>query len=408
MSKWKEIEFAECLIEESISYGIVQPGPDVRTDSVPLIRVQNIKNGVIDTSDVRHVSKEIEEKYYRTRLEGGELLITVVGSVGETAIVPENLKGWNVARAVSVARIKDSFNKYFIKYLFATEDAIFQMYGKTNDTVQPTLNLKELKRLVFNIPKKNEQDKIAEVLSSLDDKIDLLHRQNQTLEQMAEMQFRQWFVERALSGVEGEADDDWEERPLSSIATFLNGLACQKYPPKNDVDKLPVLKIKELRNGISEDCDWCTTEVDEKYIVKNGDVIFSWSASLMVKIWNGETCILNQHLFKVTSDDFPKWYYYLWSKFHLDQFIAIAKAHATTMGHIKRGDLDEAMVLIPSDYEITEMTIHFEPILEKIVENNTQIGTLTSLRHTLLPKLMSGEVSVAINEKQVVYDRSNR
>lgn len=203
---------------------------------------------------------------------------------------------------------------------------------------------------------------------------------------MAETLFRQWFVENP--------NPEWEERPLSSIATFLNGLACQKYPPKNDVDKLPVLKIKELRNGLSEDCDWCTTEVDEKYIVENGDVIFSWSASLMVKIWDGETCILNQHLFKVTSDEFPKWYFYLWSKYHLDQFIAIATAHATTMGHIKRGDLDEAMVLIPSEDEIEIFSETMEPIIEKIVINNRQIRTLTALRDTLLPKLMSGEVRV--------------
>jgi type I restriction enzyme S subunit len=250
----------------------------------------------------------------------------------------------------------------------------------------PQITFDIIKRLEISLPPLEERRAIASVLSSLDDKIDLLHRQNQTLEQLAETLFRQWFVENP--------SPDWEERPLSSIATFLNGLACQKYPPQNDVDKLPVLKIKELRNGISEDCDWCTTEVDEKYMVENGDIIFSWSASLMVKIWNGETCILNQHLFKVTSDEFPKWYFYLWSKFHLDQFIAIAKAHATTMGHIKRGDLDEAMVLVPSENEINEMSIHFEPLIKKIIVNNLQIRTLTALRDTLLPKLMSGEVRV--------------
>lgn len=137
---------------------------------------------------------------------------------------------------------------------------------------------------------------------------------------MAGTLFRQWFLpsqKLRQAGVE-EADEDWKERPLSSIATFLNGLACQKYLPKNEVDKLPVLKIKELRNGISKDCDWCTTDVDNKYIIENGDIIFSWSASLMVKIWDGETCILNQHLFKVTSEEFPKWFYYLWSKHHLN------------------------------------------------------------------------------------------
>ncbi|MDI3528016.1 MAG: type restriction enzyme subunit, partial [Tenuifilum sp.] len=226
------------------------------------------------------------------------------------------------------------------------------------------------------------------VLSSLDDKIDLLHRQNKTLEQMAETLFRQWFVE--------EADESWEKRPLSSIANFLNGLACQKYPPKNELEKLPVLKIKELRNGISDDCDFATTEVKPEYIVENGDIIFSWSASLMVKIWDGEKCVLNQHLFKVTSAEFPKWYYYLWTKYHLDRFMAIAKAQATTMGHIKRKDLDNAMVLVTTEDEMVQFSKIQTPIIEKIIENNIQIRTLEKLRDTLLPKLMSGEVRVKV------------
>jgi type I restriction enzyme S subunit len=241
----------------------------------------------------------------------------------------------------------------------------------------------------WKFPEPKEQRAIASVLSSLDDKIDLLHRQNQTLEQMAETLFRQWFVE--------EADERWDVRPLSSIAIFLNGLACQKYPPKNEVDKLPVLKIKELRNGISEDCDWCTTDVKPEYIIENGDIIFAWSASLMVKIWNGEKCILNQHLFKVTSDEFPKWYYYSWSKHHLTEFINISASHATTMGHIKRGDLDEAIVLVPEKNELDSYTEIMSPIIDKLIANNKQIKKLVALRDTLLPKLMSGEVRIETN-----------
>jgi type I restriction enzyme S subunit len=203
---------------------------------------------------------------------------------------------------------------------------------------------------------------------------------------MAETLFRQWFVE--------EAKEEWESKPLSSIANFLNGLACQKFPPKNDMERLPVLKIKELSSGITENSDWATTEVKPEYIVKNGDVIFAWSASLMVKIWDGQDCILNQHLFKVTSVDYPKWFYLLWCKHHLDEFIAKAASHATTMGHIKRGDLDEAMVLIPSTKELEKMTLETEPLIEKIIANNKQIKLLVNLRDTLLPKLMSGEVTI--------------
>lgn len=244
-----------------------------------------------------------------------------------------------------------------------------------------------LKKLDITIPTdKDEFSFIIQTAKSIFDKIDLLHRQNATLEKMAETLFRQWFVE--------EAKEEWELKPLSSIADFLNGLACQKFPPKNEKDKLQVLKIKDLSSGITESSDWASTDVKPDYIVKNGDVIFAWSASLMVKIWNGEDCILNQHLFKVTSLTFPKWFYYLWCKHHLEEFIAKAASHATTMGHIKRGDLDEAMVLVPSGNELENMTVVMNPIMKKLITNNNQIRTLTALRDTLLPKLMSGEVRV--------------
>ena len=248
--------------------------------------------------------------------------------------------------------------------------------------------------LVLSLPPLPEQKSIASILSSLDDKIDLLHRQNATLEKMAETLFRQWFVERCPEPVKEEAEEEWESKPLSSIANFLNGLACQKFLPKNDIEKLPVLKIRELSSGFTENSDWATTEVKPEYIVRNGDVIFAWSASLMVKIWDGQDCVLNQHLFKVTSEDYPKWFYLLWCKYHLDEFIAKAASHATTMGHIKRGDLDEAMVLIPNPQELDKMTEKVNPMIEKIIKNNNQIRTLTALRDMLLPKLMSGEVEV--------------
>lgn len=312
----------------------------------------------------------------------GETII--IGRVGAYcgSVYYENKPIWISDNALSAIAVEDYDTKFFYYFL---KDLDLNQYagGSSHPLITQTL----LNSLEFSIclnPK--SQKAIAEVLSSLDDKIDLLHRQNETLEEMAQTLFRQWFVE--------EADESWEERSLSGIANFLNGLACQKYPPKNEIDKLPVLKIKDLRNGITESSDWASTDIDEKYIVHNGDIIFSWSASLLIKIWDGIDCILNQHLFKVTSEEFPKWFYFLWSKFHLDQFIAIAKAHATTMGHIKRSDLDEAMVFIPSEKEIQEMNKTFEPIIDKIISNNQQLKTLEKLRDNLLPKLMSGEIRV--------------
>jgi type I restriction enzyme, S subunit len=285
-----------------------------------------------------------------------------------------------------VLRAKEGFNQNFLFYFLANWDFVNLADGGEGGTRMPRADWNFLKNTVWNVPPFSEQKSIASILSNLDDKIDLLYRQNATLEKMAETLFRKWFVE--------EAKEEWESKPLSSIANFLNGLACQKFPPKNDIEKLPVLKIKELSSWITENSDWATTEVKPEYVVKNGDIIFAWSASLMVKIWDGQDCILNQHLFKVTSDDYPKWFYLLWCKHHLVEFIAKAASHATTMGHIKRCDLDEAMVLIPNPEELDEMTEKTEPLIEKIIANNKQIKLLVNLRDTLLPKLISGEVTI--------------
>jgi len=284
----------------------------------------------------------------------------------------------------TVLYIKDfkGNNEKFIYYFLKTFD--FKQFN-TGSAV-PSLNRNHIHQLLVTIPSLSEQKSIALVLSSLDDKISLLNRQNETLEKMADTLFKKWVVE--------DADETWEEKPLSSIAKFLNGLACQKFPPKNEVDKLPVLKIKELGSGISNNSDWASTDIKPEYIVRNGDVIFAWSASLMVKIWNGKECILNQHLFKVTSDQFPKWFYYLWCKQHLAEFISKAHSHATTMGHIKRGDLDTALVIIPPADKLETMNKVMTRFIDKLVTNYNQITTLTNLRDTLLPKLMSGEVRV--------------
>ncbi len=280
---------------------------------------------------------------------------------------------------------KEAFGK-FLFYQLKTIDFANLNVG----SAVPSLTTKVLNEVDISLPSLEEQKEIAEVLSSLDDKIDLLHRQNQTLESLAQTLFRQWFID----GNGTLVPSNWEEKPLSQIADFLNGLACQKIPPQNDIDKLPVLKIKDLKDGISENSDYATSDVKPEYIVNNGDVIFAWSASLMVKIWNGDKCVLNQHLFKVTSRYYPKWFYYQWCKYHLDNFIDIASEHATTMGHIKRSDLDEAICLVPNIDELDKMAEQFNPIMEKLEINSKQIQTLENLRDTLLPKLLSGEVRV--------------
>lgn len=288
-----------------------------------------------------------------------------------------------------VLREKENISdKHFLYYLARSETfretAIKSMTGSSG---RERVQIEVIKDYEFSLPPLETQRKIAEILSSLDDKIDLLHRQNKTLESLALTLFRHSFIENPKR-------NEWEEKPLSEIADFLNGLACQKLPPQNEINRLPVLKIKELREGITESSDWATSEVDSKYIVQNGDVIFAWSASLMVKVWAGKKCVLNQHLFKVSSKKYPKWFYYFWCLYHLQEFISIALAQATTMGHIKRTDLDNAICSIPPKDFLDSVDKQISPIFEKTQGNSKQIQNLESLRDIMLPKLLSGEMEV--------------
>ena len=146
-----------------------------------------------------------------------------------------------------------------------------------------------------------------------------------------------------------EGADNWEEATLLDIASYKNGLAMQKFRPEGDDPGLPVLKIKELGQGsCGPDAERCRSNIDESVRIYDGDLVFSWSGTLLLDFWAGGDAGLNQHLFKVTSEKYPSWFVYMWTKYHMRRFIALAKDRATTMGHIKRSALAEAKVLIPS------------------------------------------------------------
>lgn len=388
MSEWKEYKLGEAA---NITTGFAFKGDEYEfKGNLRVVRGENVTIGQLRWDSQKYWNKSIENlKNYL--LEADDIVLGMDGSrVGHNrAKIKKNELPLILAQRVARIQAKNNFSQNYLWYCIFSNSFKDYVEAIHTGTSIPHISQNQIADFEFQSPiNKIEQQAIASVLSSLDDKIDLLHRQNATLEKMAETLFRQWFIV--------EAKEEWEEKPLSSIAIFLNGLACQKFPPKNDVDKLPVLKIKELSSGITENSDWATTGVNPDYIIKNGDVIFAWSASLMVKIWNGDNCIINQHLFRVTSTDYPRWYYYLWSKHHLSEFQSIAASHATTMGHIKRSDLDNAIVLKPSLGELQEMTKVIEPIICKIIINNKQLNNLTKLRDTLLPKLMSGEVKVTL------------
>lgn len=314
---------------------------------------------------------------------------------------------WSVDRQ----RLDNRFLYFALSWLTNT------FTGKARGTTTLFITLPMLKELGVPLPDIRAQIEIALVLASLDHRIALVRETNATLEAITQALFKSWFVDfdpvrTKQQGLAPASMDEataalfpdsfeesalglvpkgWKVRALDEIATYLNGLALQKFPPSDD-SWLPVIKIAQLRKGDTVGADRAGRNLKPEYIIQNGDVLFSWSGSLEVEVWCGGEGALNQHLFKVTSKDFPKWFYLHWTRHHLDHFRQIAASKATTMGHIQRAHLSEAKVLVPPAALLGVMDAYFAPLLARTAQNELQAQTLTTLRDTLLPRLISGQL----------------
>ena len=299
-------------------------------------------------------------------------------------------------------RANEKINPTYLYYLLTQDSFISYVMAGTKGCKMPRGDKQYNMAWNINLPSLDVQVKIAAQLSEIDDKIAVNRRICENLEAQAQALFKHWFIDFApfkngkfVESKLGMIPEGWRVSTLTEIAEYLNGLAMQKYPPISDNDAIPVLKIRELgQSQCDNNSDKCSKQIKPEYIIKNGDVVFSWSGTLMVDIWCGGICGLNQHLFKVTSDTYPKWFYLMWTKYHLAEFIRIAKDKAVTMGHIKRGDLEKAFVAIPDSNTLDKMSEVVEDILNQIINTRLESNTLASLRDTLLPKLMSGQIKL--------------
>jgi len=236
---------------------------------------------------------------------------------------------------------------------------------------------------------------------------------NDNLEAMAKQLYDYWFVQFDFPNEEGKpykssgGEMVWNEKlkrnipkgwlcgTLLDIAEYTNGLACQKYRPTGE-NKLPVIKIKEMHDGLSPDTEWVKADIPENVKVYDGDVLFSWSASLEVMLWAYGNGGLNQHIFKVTSKNgYPRSFYFYQLKHYIGVFKQMAEARKTTMGHITQDHLKQSTIALPSNVDIAnKLEEKLCPIFDAIVKNNQEIMSLTKQRDELLPLLMNGQASV--------------
>ena len=275
-----------------------------------------------------------------------------------------------------------------------------------------TLSIQTIEEMPILLPEIEEQKQIGKLFSNIDRKIEINRSLNHNLVAMARQLYDYWFVQFDFPDENGRPYKSsggkmvWNEKlrrnipqrwycgTLLDIAEYTNGLACQKYRP-TDENKLPVIKIKEMRDGLSSDTEWVKVDIPENVKVYDGDVLFSWSASLEVILWAYGNGGVNQHIFKVTSKNgYPRSFYFFQLKHYIGVFKQMAEARKTTMGHITQDHLKQSTITLPPNVDIAnKLEEKLCPIFDAIVNNNQEIIELTKQRDELLPLLMNGQVN---------------
>lgn len=368
--------------------GIAFKKIDFSDKGLPVIKIAELNNGI--SSNTSFTQGDYGKEFF---VQWDDLLFSWSGNP-QTSIdvfryrLPDGWLNQHIFKVTANSElVTKDFLYYTLKYLkpYFTQIAI-----NKQTTGLGHVTIADLKRMSVVIPKKEIQEQVTSILKVIDDKIEVNSNINENLEQQAQAIFANEFL--SLESL----PDGWKRGSLIDIADYLNGLAMQKYRPAADEVGIPVLKIKELRQGCCDaTSELCSPNIKTNYIIHDGDVIFSWSGSLLVDFWCGGTCGLNQHLFKVTSSEYDKWFYYAWTKHHLERFIAVAADKATTMGHIKRDELSKAEVLIPNEADYNRIGSLLHPIYDLIITNRIESKNLAETRDTLLPKLMSGEIDIS-------------
>ena len=372
------------------------------------------------------------------------------GKTGKVTNLKDEIIGHGSTEFIVMSAKEPEFDEDYI-YYFARlpEFREFAQQRMVGTSGRQRVAWQDLADFEFIFPPKEQRKKAAALLNIYDQKIDLNTQINQTLEQIAQALFKSWFVDfdpvrakvqalsdglsleqaelaamQAISGktpeeltafsqaqperyaelaetakafpcemveVDGvEVPKGWNLKALDEIANYQNGLALQKFRPEDNEPFLPVVKIAQLRQGYADGEEKAKASIKSECIIDNGDVIFSRSGSLLVDIWCGGKAALNQHLFKVTSKRYPKWFYYFYTKYHLAEFQRIAYDKAVTMGHIKHEHLSAAKCIVPNDELLANKTL--ENILEKIIFNRLENFNLQDTRDLLLPRLLNGEM----------------
>ena len=388
----------------------------VEQSSTIVLNQKCIRNSIIDFGQAQYISdkQNIADKKYISK---GDILIcsTGQGTAGRCAYVssiPENCKV-TIDSHILVCRCNNDIISAVIAYIvFSLESLVMSFL--TGSSGQAELDKLRLFNIDITIPKNKHLKNVISFLQALDAKIQLNKQINHELEIMAKELYDYWFVQFDFPDKNGkqyktsggemvyneqlkrEIPKGWKIENLYNIAAFDNGIICQKYRPKGQEKTLPVIKIKEMHNGITDDTEVVVTNIPLKSKISDGDILFSWSATLEVMYWFGGSGALNQHIFKVVPKPyFTKEYVFYQLAAYVTMFIKIAESRKTTMGHITLDHLKQSLVLLPPKEYISAFSKIISPMRTKIGKTKIENRELVKLREELLPLLMNGQATIS-------------
>ncbi len=393
MTEWR---LKDCCY--SISDGDHLPPPK-SSYGIPFITISNIDStNHIDFENTLFVPIEYYNNLDSIRKpQVNDIIYSVVGSFGKPVLIKEN-RPFVFQRHIAILRPNNEIaDSRYLYYVMLSRDFYMQADSVALGAAQRTISLTSLRNMKVQLPDLDVQRRIAEVLSRYDALIENYQRQIKLLEEAAQRLYKEWFVDLRFPGhqstpIINNLPQGWEKKSVSMLGEYLNGFAFK--PSDWQETGKPIIKIKEMGNGVTAETPRNNGDrVPKKYLIKAGDLLFSWSATLMVIVWTGEEGWLNQHLFKVTPAEGI-------GREFLLQSIANAIAEfsnlttGSTMKHIQRNKLDQVFVNTPPPEIMEKYNNLAESIRTQIINKSVQIRNLSEARDRLLPKLMSGEIEV--------------
>lgn len=394
MSEWKRVSLGE--LTELVTKGTTPStlGEGFTESGVNFIKSESVGyNGRIDKSAFVSISPEMHEKLKRSQLKENDILFSMAGVfLGKNAIVTKDMLPANTNQALAIIRLdQKKAIPVFVHYFLRQQSTIEFVNNMSGQSAQPNINFQEIKSIEIELPEIPEQKAIADVLSSLDDKIDLLHRQNKTLEAMAETLFRQWFVE--------EVRENWEEKKLADYADHLK---VNITPANNPVQLYIHYSLPAFDDGMKPVIEGGSEILSNKYSVEPWTILVSKLNPRFPRIWpiggspgKNAICSTEFQVFKPIDEKLYGYLYFLLKSSDVREELSMS-ASGTSGSHqrVRPEDILNLKIILPSPKLAEQYSESVMPYIKKMMANLAQMHTLEKLRDTLLPKLMSGEVRV--------------